>query len=186
MKHLYTLVILISLVFNSGCTTLVVEPIEDDPGERTYGAQIEDQSIESKATVNISARDEALKNSHISVISYNGYVLVVGQVPSEELKQKTSDVVREIRGVRRIYNELEIAGNSSGMTRTSDTLLTAKIKSALLASTEIEGNRVKVVTENGVVYLMGLVSRAEAERIVESARSSYGVQKVVQVFEFID
>jgi len=183
--------LLVLLTFSlSGCgsflASIEAEPIKDDPGVRTYGATIEDESIETKAKVNVSAADPELKTSHITIVSYNGYVLIVGQVPNDVLKLKASDVVREIRGVRRIYNELEVAGNTSSMTRSSDTWITTKVKSTLLASSEIEGNRVKVLTENGIVYLMGMLSHAEADRVANVARSSQGVQKVVQIFEYID
>jgi len=190
MNRLKILLLCLFFVSSTGCGTFLdsidAEPIEDDPGQRTAGATLEDENIERKATVNISAADPGLDSAHITVVSYNGYVLIAGQVPTEELKQKASDVVRKIRGVRRIYNELTVSGNTNALTRSSDAWLTTKVKSALLASSEIEGNRVKVVTENGVVYLMGMVSRAEAERIADSARSAYGAQKIVQLFEFID
>lgn len=190
MKAITYLLLVGTLALGSGCGSFLAsiesEPIEDDPGARTYGAQVEDESIETKATVNIAASHEELKSSHLSVTSYNGYVLIVGQVPSDERKQQASEVVRKIRGVRRIYNELEVAGNSSGMTRSSDTWITTKVKSTLLSDTTIEGGRVKVVTEDGVVYLMGLVTHSEAERISEATSSSNGVQKVVQLFEYID
>ncbi len=162
------------------------EPIEEDQGERTWGRMIEDDSIETKARVNIHASDEAFDQGHINVISFNGYVLICGQIPSESLKAKATDVVRQIRGVRRIYNELEVAAPSSGMTRTSDTWITTKVKSFLLGNPDIEGNRVKVVTEDGVVYLMGLVTRDEAERIATAASDIGGVQKVVKLFELLD
>lgn len=186
-----SLVFVILLTLNlSGCGSFLAAvdsgPIEDDPGERTTGARVEDEAIETKGKVNISAADELLDDSHFSVTSYNGYVLIVGQVPNQEMKDKASEVIRDIRGVRRIYNELEIAGNTSALVRSSDTWLTTKVKTALLSADDIEGNRVKVVTENGVVYLMGLASRAEAARIVDVARSTGGVQKVVQIFELID
>ena len=188
MKPLFPVLILALALSGCGSFLAAVDagPIEDDPGERTTGARVEDEAIETKGKVNISAADERFDDAHFSVTSYNGYVLIAGQVPNQELKDKASDVVRKIRGVRRIYNELEIAGNTSGLVRSSDTWLTTKVKSTLLSADDIEGNRVKVVTENGVVYLMGLVSRAEAERIVEVARSTGGVQKVVQIFELID
>ena len=88
--------------------------------------------------------------------------------------------------MRRIYNELEIAAPSSAMTRTSDTWITSKVKSFMLASPDIQGNRVKVVTENGVVYLMGLATREEAERVAAEAASTSGVQRVVKLFELLD
>lgn len=160
--------------------------IEEDQGERTWGRVLEDDSVETKARVNIHAADSGFDEAHLNIVSYNGYVLLAGQVPSETLKNKATDVVREIRGVRRIYNELEVAAPSSGMTRSSDTWITAKVKSFLLANPETEGDRVKVVTENGVVYLMGLVTRDEADRIAAEASDTGGVQKVVKLFELID
>ncbi len=188
MKCLYPALLLSLILTGCGSFLAAVDagPIEDDPGERTTGARVEDESIETKAIVNIDAADERLESAHISVTSYNGYVLITGQVAEQELKDMASDVVRQIRGVRRIYNELEVAGNTSGLVRSSDTWLTTKVKTSLLSAEDIEGNRVKVVTENGTVYLMGLVSRAESERIVDVARSTGGVQKVVQIFELID
>lgn len=163
-----------------------MDTISENPGQRTLGSMLEDSNIETKATVNIHAADEAFHDAHISVVSYNGYVLLAGQVNSEALKSTATEVVRQVRGVRRIYNELEIAAPSSAMTRTSDTWITAKVKSWLLGAGDIEGSRVKVVTENGVVYLMGLATRAEAERISERAAGLSGVQRVVRLFELID
>ncbi len=166
--------------------TMEADTIEDDPGERTIGQLIEDDNIETKSVVNIHAADEAFDEAHVVVVSFNGYVLLAGQVASEELKAKATDVVRKVHGVRRIYNELEVAAPSSGMTRTSDTWITTKVKSWLLGSSDIEGTRVKVVTENGVVYLMGLATREEADRISDKAASIGGVQRVVRLFEIID
>ena len=174
----------------SGCgsllATMEADPIEDDPGARTLGRVIEDDNIETKAIVNIHAADSAFDKSHVVVVSYNGYVLLAGQVNSETLKAMATDVVRDIRGVRRIYNELEIAAPSSLMTRTSDTWITAKVKSWLLGASDIEGTRVKVLTEDGVVYLLGLATKDEIERISDSAAGISGVQRVVRLFEVID
>lgn len=190
MKHIATALLATSLLLLAGCggflASIESNPIEDDPGERTFGQWIEDNNIETKAIVNIHAADEAFHEAHISIVAYNGYVLIAGQVTSEELKQKATDVVRDIRDVRRIYNELEIAAPSSGMTRTSDAWITAKVKSYLIGSSETEGTRVKVLTENGVVYLMGLATQAEAERIADKSASLSGVQRVVKLFELIE
>ena len=166
--------------------TMEADTIEDDPGERTIGQFIEDDNIETKSIVNIHAADEAFDEAHIVVVSFNGYVLLAGQVGSEELKAKATNVVREVRGVRRIYNEMEVAAPSSGMTRTSDTWITTKVKSWMLGSSDIQGTRVMVVTENGVVYLMGLATKEEAERISDTAAGIGGVQRVVRLFEIID
>lgn len=174
----------------AGCGSLLAsmqaDPIEDEPTERTFAQHIEDESIETKAKVNIHAADEALYDANIVVVSYNGYVLIAGQVGTEELKALATDVVRKIHGVRRIYNELEIAAPSSALTRSSDTWITAKVKTWLLGRSDTEGSRVKVVTEDGVVYLMGLVSREEAERISSVAADISGVQRVVRLFELVN
>ncbi len=166
--------------------TMHADPIQDEPGERTLARQIEDESIETKAEVNIHAANEAFHESNLAIVSYNGYVLLAGQVPTEALKSQATDVARKIKGVRRIYNELEIASPSSAITRSSDTWITTKVKTWLLGRSDTEGTRVKVVTENGVVYLMGLVTREEAQRISDVAAGMSGVQRVVRLFELID
>jgi len=190
MKKISVLLLLLATIGLNGCgnilATLQSDSIADDPGERTLGQQIEDESIETKSVVNIHAVDDAFSDAHLVVISYNGYVLIAGQVQSEALKARATQVVRDVRNVRRIYNELEVSAPSSAMTRTSDTWITTKVKSWLLGDSRIEGGRVKVVTENGVVYLMGLATKAEADRITDSASGISGVQRVVQLFEIID
>ncbi len=189
-QYFLTLLLAGGLVVLPGCgsflATMQTDTIEDDPGERTIGQMVEDDNIETKATVNIHAADEAFDEAHLVIVSYNGFVLLAGQVSSEELKATATNVVRKIHGVRRIYNEMEVAAPSSGMTRSSDTWITAKVKSWFLGSSEVEGTRVKVVTENGVVYLMGLATREEADRIAAKAATISGVQRVVKLFELID
>ena len=160
-------------------------PIEEDPGERTLGQQLTDESIETKAKVNINASDEGYYDAHLSIASFNGFVLLAGQVPSEALKTLATDVVRKIEGVRRIYNELEIGPATSLGTRSHDTWITTKVKSKLLASSDTPGARVKVVTENSVVYLMGLLTEEEADRVSLEAADVGGAERVVQLFELI-
>ena len=149
MNPLLIAILTSALMALSGCgsmlATMETDTIEEDEGERTWGSYIEDENIETKSRVNIHAADEAFDDAHLVIVSYNGYVLIAGQVPSETLKARATDVVRKIRGVRRIYNELEVAAPSSGMTRTSDTWITTKVKSFLLGNPDIQGNRVKVV-----------------------------------------
>ena len=173
----------------SGCGSVMSSagagPIEEDPGERTFGQQLTDVSIETKAKVNINASDEGYDDAHLSIISFNGFVLLAGQVPSEALKTLATDVVREIEGVRRIYNELEIGPATSLGTRSHDTWITTKVKSKLLASSDTPGARVKVVTENSVVYLMGLLTEEEADRVSLAASEVSSAERVVQLFELI-
>jgi osmotically-inducible protein OsmY len=160
--------------------------IEDHPAERTIARIIEDDNIETKATVNIRAENEAYRDSHLIVVCYNGVLLLAGQVVDKALKEDATKVVRKIKGVRKISNELEIGPPTSAMKRTNDAWITTRIKSSLLANSELSANRVKVVTENGVVYLMGLVTQKEAERVTEIAASTSGVKRVVRLFELLD
>ena len=188
MKKLLGTLLLIPVLSGCGSFLASVEsnPIKDDPGERTLAQQLEDETIETKSVVNIHAADDRFDGAHLTVVSYNGFVLIAGQVSSEELKAKATNVVREVRDVRRIYNELEVAAPTSAMTRTSDTWITTKVKSWLLGSPDTPGLRVKVLTENGVVYLMGLVTTEEADRVADVAADMSGVQRVVRLFELIE
>ena len=122
----------------------------------------------------------------MGVTSFNGQVLLTGQVSSEEEKQAAGAAIKDLRKVRTVHNELEIAGPTSLVARTNDSWLTTKVKTALFTNEDTYAGRVKVVTENGVVYLMGLLSKAESEATVEKTRQVFGVQKIVKVFEYID
>ena len=187
MRYLLT-PLLLALTLG-GCGSIMSSagagPIEEDPGERTLGQQMTDEGIETKAKVNITAASEGYDEAHLSVVSYNGFVLLVGQVPSGELKSLATDVVRKIEDVRRIYNELEIGKATGAGTRTNDTWITTQVKSKLLTSSDTPGRRVKVVTENSVVYLMGLLTEAEADRVALEAAEVSGAERVVQLFELI-
>jgi osmotically-inducible protein OsmY len=179
-----------SLLGLAGCGSMLAamnsNAIRDDPGERTFYQQLADESIETKAIVNLHAADEGYDQAHLVIQSYNGYVLIAGQVPEERLRQMANDVVRKIRDVRRIYNELEVAAASSAMTRASDTWISSKVKTFLLAASDTPGLRVKVVAEDGVVFLLGMVTREEGSRIAAEAADVSGVQRVVSLFEYID
>lgn len=177
-------------VLLAGCTTVLTQtndkPIESDPGSRTLGAVIDDQSIETTATVNIRKTDPALERANVVVTSYNGTVLLSGQVPNEELRGRAAQVAASVKNVRRVYNELTVGPNADFTVHSSDTLLTTKVKSRLLAAKGIKDSRVKVVTENGSVFLMGLVTQSEGDIAGKVAQETGGVQKVVRIFEYVD
>jgi osmotically-inducible protein OsmY len=176
---------LILLALLQGCAS-VTGPVSEDYGKRTLGTVWDDQMIESRGSANIRAANAELGEAHLSVTSFNGMVLLTGQVPSEAVKQAAGAAVKDLRKVRTVHNELEIAGPTSMMARTNDAWLTTKVKTALFAGEDTETGRVKVVTENGIVYLMGLLSRTEADAAVETTRQVFGVQKIVKVFEYIN
>ena len=151
---------------------------------RTSGTYIEDQAIELKAGKAIV--DSLKDNVHANVTSYNRQVLITGEVSDEANKKKAESLVKPIENVASIKNYLEIAKNSSIGTRTNDAYITSKVKANFLKENKFAANYVKVVTESGTVYLLGLVTHKEADDAVEIARSIGGVKAVVKVFEYID
>ncbi|MBD3649151.1 MAG: BON domain-containing protein [Pseudomonadales bacterium] len=158
----------------------------EDRGKRTLGTRIDDRRTESLATKNIRKAHPELENAHFNVTSFNGVVLITGQVPSEEAKEIAGETAGSLRNVKTVHNELKIAGPTSMVARTNDNWLTTKVKSVMAFSDQADAGRIKVVTEDGVVYLMGLVTRGEAEAAVKLTRDIYGVQKIVKVFEYIN
>lgn len=186
------LAFLLILVTNVSCTAFLVEAtgeqgIQEDPTERTTGQVIEDRSIQTKIVVNMKSQEPAFRDAHFDVISHNGVVLLVGQVASEELKRKATQIASEASTkIRRIHNELEVAGKTSLLARSNDTWLATKIRTRMLANSEVPSGQVRVITENGSVYLMGLISQEEGERAANLARNVSGVTRVVKVFEYIN
>lgn len=122
--------------------------------------------------------------SHIEVTVFNRIVLLSGETPNAAWKQQAEELARSVRGVTRIYNQISVQGPTSTLTRTSDSWITAKIKSQMLATENLKSSSIKVVTENGTVYLMGIVNRNQAETAVDIARQVSGVQKVVKIFQY--
>ena len=150
---------------------------------RTSGTQIEDQSIELKSGGRI--RDAIGDKGHINVTSYNRIALITGEVPTDADKAAVEKAIAGIEGVTNVVNELEVGANSTISTRSSDTLITTRVKSGLVDAKDVQANAIKVVTERGNVYLMGRVSEREAVRATDIARSQPSVMKVVRVFEIL-
>ncbi|MEQ8689545.1 MAG: BON domain-containing protein [Pseudomonadales bacterium] len=158
----------------------------DDPRHRTPGVIIDDNVLEGVVEREIRKSDQGYKGSHIVVVAYNGLVLLAGQVPNEALRTKASEVTGKLNRVRKVHNELSIGGPISMVARTNDSWLTSKVKTRLVASKQVDGTKIKVQTEAGVVYLMGLIHRHQADAAVEVASQVYGIQKIVKVFEYLD
>jgi osmotically-inducible protein OsmY len=150
---------------------------------RTSGNQVEDQAIELKAPAQITAAIG--DKGHINLTSYNRVVLITGEVPTEAERLAAEQAVARMEGVRSVVNELAVTANSSFSTRSSDSYITGVVKAALLDAKDLQSNAFKVVTESGVVYLMGRVTEREATRATEIARAQSGVKKVVRVFEIL-
>lgn len=150
---------------------------------RTSGAQLEDQAIELKAGPRLK---EALGDrAHLNVTSYNRLVLITGEVASEADREAAQKAIAGIENVRSTVNEAAVMGLSSLTSRSSDALLTSKVKAAFIDNGNLQANAVKVVTERATVHLMGRVTEKEAAKAAEVASTVSGVQKVVRVFEMI-
>jgi osmotically-inducible protein OsmY len=149
---------------------------------RTSGIYVEDENIELKA---LKLMETNLgEHAHINVTSYNRNVLLTGEAPTAESKTKAESLVKEITNIRNITNEIAISPKSSIGSRSNDSYLTSKIKTKFVTENKFPANYVKVVTENSVVYLIGIVTKAEADAASEIARNTNGVTKVVKVFEY--
>jgi len=151
---------------------------------RTSAAILEDQTIEIKIRGRVD--EKYGEQVHANITSFNRFVLLTGEAPTEEIKQDLSIVALEVQNVRNVQNEVVVAGNSSFTSRSSDSLLTSLVKGRLTQNENVSANHVKVVTENSTVFLMGLVTRAEAESAAQTAATSNGAQRVVKLFEYID
>jgi len=153
---------------------------------RTVGAYIDDTAIELSIRQHILRNKALRQQTHLNATSMNGVVLVTGEALNVQVKSQVLEYIQQLEGVRQVVDQSEIAGKSGMMSRTNDTWLTAKVKTQLYANTGLDANRVKVTTERGTVYLMGLVTHAESEQATEIARHIDGVARVVKVFEYVE
>jgi osmotically-inducible protein OsmY len=173
-----------------GCATAVVTGAATGATlaveRRTTGTVIDDQGIEFKAARALHEDQQINDQSHINVTSYNGLLLVTGETLTEDLKYAVTKKLQAIPKVRRVHNELIIGAPSAITSRTSDAWITSKVLAKLAANENINHFHVKVVTENSVVYLMGILTTAEADQVVDVVKTSAGVQRVVKIFEYMN
>ena len=150
---------------------------------RTLGSQIDDSSIVVKAERALEANKTLEAQAHINVNSYNGILLLTGQAPNQDLVNTASQLVQGIQGVKDVQNQIRVGNPISFTTRSRDSWITTRVKSLLVADKEISALNIKVITESGEVFLMGLVSSSEADKAVEIARHVNGVSRVIKAFE---
>src|SRR5690348_10433656 len=151
---------------------------------RSVGAQADDEAIELKISNNVGSTFG--DRVHVSVTSYNGIVLLTGEVPTAELKAQVEQIARTTAKVRRVDDELAVGAVTSIGARSNDAYITSKVKARLVETNKVPANLVKVVTERQIVYLMGILSHAEADAAAQIAATTSGVQRVVKVFEYTD
>jgi osmotically-inducible protein OsmY len=153
---------------------------------QALGNIIDDTRIETTGLVRLRRAGEGLKDGHLGVTSFRGVVLLTGQVRDEASKALASEVLSGIEDVKTVYNELTISGPTALLARSADAVVTSKVKARLLANEAVRGLEIKVVTENGTVYLLGTVTRAEGEAATAAARAVGGVERVVRIFTYSD
>lgn len=167
-----------------GAATVTAVDIAHD--RRSLGAYVDDNNVEWKIRTSIW-KDEPLREKvHVSVTSMNGIVLLTGETPTKNLQEQVIAHARKQPEVRQIVNEMAISGKTTITSRANDTWLTTKVKTKLFQTANLDATRVKVVSEHGNVYLMGMVTRVEGNAAAEAARRVGGVSRVVKVFEYVD
>ena len=169
----------VPVVIGAGVATGVVVAAD----RRTSGTMLDDEVIEDRAVLNIKERFKG--DFHVNVTSYNGIVLLTGEVPAEQAKTDVENLVRSNPKVRAVQDELLVGAVTDLGSRSNDTLITSKVKARFVEANKFQINYVKVVTERGVVYLMGIVTRDEGNAAGELASTTAGAQRVVKVFEYI-
>ena len=186
-KRLFGLTLLFScLLINTACAPVIatgaIAGLAVYHDRRSTGTIIDDHSVEFSVRKALRERSEIKNSAHINVVSYNAAVLLVGQVANQELKTEAQSIAFAHAPHSKIYNELTVAAPTSMMVRSNDGLITTRIKSAMLIDKRIDATRIKVVTEDGIVYLLGLVTPSEEKVAVEIARTTGGVKKVIKIF----
>jgi len=178
----------LSVITLSGCVPVVavgvgtgISMAED---RRTSGTYVMDEEIEIKVAHQI--RENHGENTHVNVTSYNRRVLLTGEVPDATARTKVQEIAKGVKNVREVQNELIIGPTTTFTGRSNDSYITAKVKTRFLDDARFSANHVKVVTEAGTVFLMGIVKREEGNAAAEVAARTDGVLKVVKVFEYMD
>ena len=151
---------------------------------RTAGTMLDDERIEMNVLSEVARDQQLVADTHLNVTSYNGIVLLSGEAKSPALAERISAIAGRVIKVREVKNELRIGFLSDSASRNRDTMLTSRVKSRLVAAENVDGTAFKVVSEQGTVYLMGLVTPTEAEAAVNVVRRTEGVLRIVQVVEY--
>jgi|TARA_B110000908_G_scaffold163949_1_gene211209 osmotically-inducible protein OsmY len=190
MPRRWLVKIIFCIFMLAGCTEIIhvttEEPIKSAPEEISLGTDIDDWEIETLIGVNIKKSSPELEKAHININSYNRVVLLTGQAPSPEARSLAARVANSYRGVRLVHNDISVSGPTSFISRTNDAWLSTKVKTKLMAHEEIKSSSIKVVTENGVVYLMGLISREKGKIAIQITSETGGAVRVVSALEYTD
>jgi len=151
---------------------------------RTIENTLQDTQLATAIADKIKTRPHLRDESHIEVTAFNNVVLLSGETPNQNWRQEAEELARSAAGNAKVYNQITIQGPTSSLTRTSDSWLTTKIKAQMLTVEDLKSSSIKVVTENGTVYLIGTVTRQQADTAVDIARQASGAQKVIKIFQY--
>ncbi|GHE81938.1 division/outer membrane stress-associated lipid-binding lipoprotein [Thalassotalea profundi] len=189
MKLSKSIVVLATAAILQGCMAAAVVGVVGGAAiatdNRTIGTQINDQQLELEAHSALRKVEGLSDNTNLQVVSLNGSVLVVGQATNAYLKELAIKTIEKINGVQQIHNQIRISNLTAITTRSNDVWITSKVKTAIFKSNSLDASNVKVITENGEVFLMGLVKKQDGDKAVEIARNVGGVNRVFKMFEYI-
>lgn len=178
-------VVILMAMLLQGCMNVATSGAQAVYNQRNIKKTLTDQYIAMRAFQSMHHNTHDFDDTNISISAYNGDVLLAGEVPEAWQRAKAEYLVKQIPDVKEVYNLVRISSPSSALTRVSDAWITAKVKAKLIASEDLDATQIKVVTENGTVYLMGLLQAHEAEAAAEIASNTDGVQRVVKVFSYM-
>lgn len=173
----------------SGCAPLLVggaavTAVAVAEDRRSAGVFVDDENIENRALLKVKTRFGG--QVHVNITSYNRHVLVTGEAASDAVRKGVEEEVNAVPGIKRVFNELAVGPQAGVLAISNDTRLTTVVKTRFLEANRFQSNHVKVVTEAGVVYLLGIVKRAEADAAAQLASTTSGVSRVVRLFEYVD
>lgn len=175
----------VAVFFLQGCIDVASTGAQAIYNRHGWQKNFNNQYLSMKVSHELLFATQEFKNCNITITAYNGDVLLAGQVPEAWQKEKAGEITKRVAGVKDVYNTIMVASPSSALTKVSDTWITGKVKAKLLANDDIDATQIKVVTENGTVYLLGTLTPDEANMAVDIAANTAGVQQVVRMFSYI-
>lgn len=182
----YWIYLTLSFTLLSGCMNVATTGAQAVYNHRSIQNTLDDHYISMRSERAIYLDTNEFADTHVSVTAFNGTVLLTGETPTADQRQQIEDIVRKIAdNPPEFYNRITIASPTSAITRTSDSWITAKIKAQFVAANEVDPSQIKVVTENGTVFLIGIVTHQMGDVAIDIARKTDGVQKVITVFQWI-
>jgi osmotically-inducible protein OsmY len=185
-----TIILCTTALLLASCSSVIAsatgpEPVGRQQGTRTLSMRLEDSSIERTAEINMYKADPRFREANVNFVSFYGSVLIAGQVPSEELRAKAEDIVRQIAEVRHVHNELTVGEASYYLERSTDGFISTRIRTTLTLEEAYPASRTKIFTVGGVVYLLGRLTASEADHAVTLIKKVSGVKKIIKLIDYL-